>query len=157
MAFMPATDRTPGADGRVRLGRRGELLAAAHLRGLGFDILSRNHQTRYGEIDLIAFDGDTLVFAEVKTRRARVAIAAGGAAMPGAAPRGASWPEAGPDPALGWPAARQRRRLRRLALAWLADRGRQRPRAREIRFDLVRVLVDDRERLRAIEHVPGAL
>ncbi len=41
----------------------------AHMHRLGFSPLGRNERTRYGEIDLIAFDGRTLVFAEVKTRR----------------------------------------------------------------------------------------
>jgi putative endonuclease len=53
---------------RNRLGRSGEKLAATHLRALGFATLARNVRTRGGEIDLIAFDGRTLVFAEVKTR-----------------------------------------------------------------------------------------
>jgi Uncharacterised protein family UPF0102 len=52
-------------DGRRRLGHLGEELAAAHLKRLGFTLLERNVRTRYGEIDLIVFDGRTLVFAEV--------------------------------------------------------------------------------------------
>jgi putative endonuclease len=56
-------------DLRHRLGRRGEQLAAEHFERLGFAIVARNHRTRYGEIDLIACDGRTLVFCEVKTRR----------------------------------------------------------------------------------------
>jgi len=39
------------------LGRRGERLAAQHLRGLGFSMLGQNVRTRHGEIDLICFDG----------------------------------------------------------------------------------------------------
>src|SRR5271166_210983 len=58
-----------GGDLRRPLGRLGEDLAEAHLRGLGFATLARNERCRAGEIDLIAFDGRTLVFAEVKTRR----------------------------------------------------------------------------------------
>lgn len=38
------------------------------MRRLGFEILARNVRTRAGEIDLVAFDGATLVFAEVKAR-----------------------------------------------------------------------------------------
>ena len=52
----------PPKDPRHALGRLGEQLAAAHLERLGFAILARNARTRYGEIDLIAFDGHTLVF-----------------------------------------------------------------------------------------------
>ena len=57
-------------DPRRALGARGEGLALAHLERLGFALVARNHRTRWGEIDLIVFDGTTLVFVEVKTRRA---------------------------------------------------------------------------------------
>ncbi len=49
-------------------GRRGERIAARHLLKLGFDILARRYQARSGELDIIAFENDTLVFLEVKTR-----------------------------------------------------------------------------------------
>lgn len=52
----------PPKDPRHALGRLGEQLAATHLERLGFAILARNARTRYGEIDVIAFDGQTLVF-----------------------------------------------------------------------------------------------
>jgi putative endonuclease len=51
------------------LGERGERLAARHLKRQGMRILLRRYQTEQGEIDLIARDGDTLVFVEVKARR----------------------------------------------------------------------------------------
>jgi putative endonuclease len=51
------------------LGTRGEAVAARHLRRDGLRILLRGHRVRHGELDLIARDGDTLVFVEVKTRR----------------------------------------------------------------------------------------
>ncbi len=57
-------------DPRHRLGRLGEDLAAAHLERLGYTVLARNHRTRHGELDIVATDGGTLVFVEVKTRRA---------------------------------------------------------------------------------------
>ena len=50
------------------LGRKGEEVAAAYLEGRGLKIRQRNFRTRDGEIDLIADDGGTLVFLEVKTR-----------------------------------------------------------------------------------------
>ena len=53
---------------RKLLGRTGEDRAAHHLAGRGFRILERNFTAPYGEIDLIALDGDTVVFVEVKTR-----------------------------------------------------------------------------------------
>ena len=52
-----------------RLGDRGERLAARYLRRQGFRILARQWSSRSGEIDLIAADGDCIVFVEVKTRR----------------------------------------------------------------------------------------
>ena len=45
---------------RHAAGQRGEDLAAAHLERLGFQILARNHRTRFGELDLVAFDGDVV-------------------------------------------------------------------------------------------------
>jgi putative endonuclease len=49
-------------DPRRALGRLGEQLAADHLERLGFAVIERNARTRYGEIDLIVFDGHILVF-----------------------------------------------------------------------------------------------
>jgi putative endonuclease len=50
------------------LGRRGEDAAAKFLRKLGYVIVARGHRDRIGEVDLIAVDGRTVVFVEVKTR-----------------------------------------------------------------------------------------
>lgn len=52
-----------------RFGRRAEGIAATHLKKNGYSIIEKNYRTRTGEIDLIAMDGDTLVFIEVKARR----------------------------------------------------------------------------------------
>ena len=51
------------------LGQRGESFAARFLKKQGYRILARSDRQRWGEIDLIALDGRTLVFVEVKTRR----------------------------------------------------------------------------------------
>ncbi len=51
------------------LGDRGERLAARYLRRQGLRIVTRGYRTGAGEVDLIARDGDRLVFVEVKTRR----------------------------------------------------------------------------------------
>jgi len=65
----PEALRRPGGAGPAgERGRAGEELACAHLRGLGFGILERNYRCRVGEIDVVARDGDTLVFVEVKDR-----------------------------------------------------------------------------------------
>lgn len=130
----------PRADPRRTLGRLGEDLAAAHLNRLGFATLARNVRTRTGEIDLIVFDGRTLVFAEVKTRRVRSG-------------------ELGIRPdqePLPWLRPRQRARLRRLAVAWLSDERHERPRARSVRFDAVGVILDSRGRLLRLDHLEGA-
>jgi putative endonuclease len=53
------------------LGRRGERIAERHLRANGLRIFERNARVGRGEIDLVALDGDTLVFVEVKCRAGR--------------------------------------------------------------------------------------
>ena len=58
----------PAAPPRDALGDRGENLAARHLRDLGYKIIVRNFRCNLGEIDIVARDGKTLVFVEVKTR-----------------------------------------------------------------------------------------
>jgi len=54
---------------RQRLGGFGERTAAAHLQAKGYRIIDRNFRVREAEIDLVAIDGDALVFVEVRTRR----------------------------------------------------------------------------------------
>lgn len=54
---------------RKELGERGERASAAFLEKRGMRIVEKNWHCSYGEVDLIAMDGDTLVFCEVKTRR----------------------------------------------------------------------------------------
>lgn len=56
------------ADNKV-FGDRGERLAERHLKRLGYRILERNYRTPVGELDIVAMDGGTLVFVEVKARR----------------------------------------------------------------------------------------
>jgi len=56
-------------DRRKALGRQGEDLAAAYLARQGYDIIMRNWRIRSGELDIVAQDGDWLVFVEVRTRR----------------------------------------------------------------------------------------
>jgi putative endonuclease len=52
----------------VRPGQEGEGIAARYLRRLGYSIVKTNFKTRIGEIDIIAWEGDTLVFVEIKSR-----------------------------------------------------------------------------------------
>ncbi|HVA19723.1 MAG TPA: YraN family protein [Solirubrobacteraceae bacterium] len=138
----PAPDPSPppGEDPRRTLGRLGEDLAAAHFERLGFSALGRNERTRYGEIDLIAFDGYTLVFAEVKTRRV-------------SAYKHGIRPDQQP---LAWLNPRQSERLRQLAAAWLYDKQHIRPTAHTIRFDAIGVIVDTNDKLICLDHIEGA-
>src|SRR5215510_9386483 len=57
-----------GSDPRQILGISGEDLACAELLRRGYAIVERRYRTRFGEIDIIAKDGSTIVFVEVKTR-----------------------------------------------------------------------------------------
>lgn len=50
------------------IGNQGESLVCEYLRNQGYKILERNYRIRGGEIDIVAREGDTLVFVEVKTR-----------------------------------------------------------------------------------------
>ena len=54
---------------RKQLGNSGEIEAAKFLERLGYRILHRQLHGRFGELDLIALHGQTIVFVEVKTRR----------------------------------------------------------------------------------------
>lgn len=112
----------------------------AHFHRLGFTPLGRNERTRYGEIDLVVFDGHTLVFAEVKTRRV-------------SAHKQSIRPDQQP---LAWLHRRQSRRLRRLAAAWLCDKQHIRPTAHTIRFDAIGVILDTKDRLISLDHVEAA-
>jgi putative endonuclease len=53
---------------RQKTGRLGEEQAVQILRAKGYKIINRNFSTRYGELDIVAMDGDCLVFVEVKAR-----------------------------------------------------------------------------------------
>ena len=122
-------------DPRHTLGRLGEQLAAEHFERLGYEVIARNHRTRFGELDLIGLEGDALVFVEVKAGRS-----------------GASSGPARPVLAVG-PA--KQRRLRTLARAWLAGQ-RSIPAHRLIRFDAVGVSFDRRGDLLGVEHIRDA-
>ena len=99
---------------RLILGDRGERIAARHLRGLGYRVIGRNYRCPMGEIDIIARDGDTVVFVEVKTRSGR---------------------EFGePEEAVG---PRKRRKLRDVALCYIKSRRAPMP---AVRFDVVSIV-----------------
>jgi putative endonuclease len=56
---------------RRELGKEGEDLALNKLESLGYKCVERNYRCSLGELDLIARDGETLVFVEIKTRKGR--------------------------------------------------------------------------------------
>jgi putative endonuclease len=99
----------------TELGSHGERIAAAYLTDAGLHLLDRNWRCRDGELDIVAREGDALVFCEVKTRRG---IGYG-------------------HPVEAVTVTKQRR-LRTLAQRWLAAHDQHAP---ELRFDVVGVLV----------------
>ena len=56
---------------RLDLGKKGEALALKKVKRLGYKCIEQNYRCPLGEIDLIAKDGDCLVFIEIKTRKGR--------------------------------------------------------------------------------------
>jgi putative endonuclease len=120
-------------DPRHHLGAAGERLASEHLQRRGFRILERNFRTRWGELDIVAYDGNTLVFCEVKARRSRIG---------------------GVNP-LESVHARKQSRVRKMAGRWLIERP-GRPRAEQLRFDAIGVTFDAAGRLLELTHLEGA-
>ncbi len=111
------------------VGSAGEQLAVACLVGKGYRIVKRNFRFgREGEIDIIALDGDTLVFVEVK---ARSSLAYG-------------LPEAAVTPA-------KQRVLRRAALGYCYINSVE---GRECRFDVI--AIDLQAKPPAVRHIPNA-
>jgi putative endonuclease len=111
------------------LGDEGERIAAKHLKRQGYRILARQSRSRLGEIDLVALDGNVVVFVEVKSRR---------------------------DQREGSPAEavdlRKQRKLTQLGLAWLK---RRRLLGRPCRFDVVAIRWDSAGKP-VIEHFKNA-
>ena len=120
-------------DLRHHLGRAGEDAAAAHMQRLGYSVVARNHRTRFGELDLVVFDGTTLVFVEVKTRRASAS---------------------GRGP---WEALHERkcRQVRRMAAAFLLE-ATDRPHSPDLRFDAIGVVIDAYGKLVRLDHLEAA-
>src|SRR4051794_17606104 len=120
---------------RLSTGRRAEQLVAARLEAAGWRIVARNARTRRGELDIVALDGRTLVFIEVKAGRAGAAF--------------------GPERPVLSVGPRKQLQVRRLAAAFMAAR-RDLPRYDGIRFDAVGVTFDRGDRVVDVEHIPGA-
>jgi putative endonuclease len=120
---------------RRQTGQIAEDLVAARLAAAGWEIVERNARTRYGELDIVARDGRTLVFVEVKAARESARL--------------------GPERPILSIDFRKQRRVRRLATAWMAER-RDQTRYDEIRFDAVGVTLDPTGRPTDVEHIEGA-
>jgi putative endonuclease len=57
------------SSGRMRTGKKGEDIACAYLKRRGYRIVERNYKCPLGELDIVARDGDAIVFVEVKSRK----------------------------------------------------------------------------------------
>jgi putative endonuclease len=112
-----------------KLGLSGEALAEDHLRGLGYQIVEKDVRTPLGQLDLVAIDGKTLVFVEVKAR----------------AGHGFGLPQEAVD-------AKKIRKLRQLGLYYLKIR----PYRGSVRFDVVGLTVSD-GRLIRVDHIKNAI
>jgi ribonuclease HII len=71
LAAGPQTQMGLFNEERRAAGEAGEAMAAAHLRRLGYEVLCSRYRCREGEVDLVARDGETTAFVEVKARRGR--------------------------------------------------------------------------------------
>ena len=111
---------------RLPLGLRGEREAARFLRRWGYILIARSHRDRIGEIDLVAVDGRTVVFVEVKYR--------------------SDLEFGGPELALG---KRQQRRIVNAAVRFIQERGLEHE-DEDYRFDVLCLTPD------GIEHIPDA-
>lgn len=123
------------AHARQKTGARTEELVVRRLAAAGWEIVERNARTRYGELDIVARDGRTLVFVEVKAGRRNSAY--------------------GPERPILSVDARKQRRVRRLATAWMSER-RDAPPYDRIRFDAVGVTLDRSDHPVEIDHIRGA-
>lgn len=115
---------------RQQLGKWGEQVAASYLEARGWDILQRNWRCRHGEIDLIARDGQTLVFVEVRTRSTL---------QYGTAAESVNW--------------RKQQKLRQLALHYLAANQTCCP---SFRFDVVTLFRQEKTGQLTVSHYPHA-
>lgn len=120
---------------RRRTGEIAEELVARRLAAAGWEIVERNARTRYGELDIVARHGRTLVFIEVKGARQNTRF--------------------GPEKPILSIDFHKQRRVRRLATAWMSER-RDQPPYDEIRFDAVGVTLDRNGRAVDVEYVKGA-
>lgn len=121
-------DDLAGRDNKT-IGARGEEIACAYLKGQKFTIVERNFRCKGGELDIIAREGKTLVFVEVKARRTL---------------------SFGPPQMAVTPF--KQRQISKAALTWLA---RKKQFGVNARFDVVAVLLPDHT-VPVIDHIRNA-
>ncbi len=117
-----------GSD-NLTLGAQGEAIAVAYLKGQKFTVVERNFRCKAGEVDIVAREGKTFVFVEVKARRSL---------------------SFGP-PQLAVTPFKQRQ-ISKAALTWLAKNRLQEANAR---FDVIAILLSEHE-VPAIDHIRNA-
>lgn len=109
------------------LGKEGEELAVSFCKKKGYRILEKNYKTVFGEIDIVARDGDKIVFIEVKTRA---------------------------DDTFGYPFeavdAKKREKIRKVALCFMKKFKQEVP----ARFDVLSISLDDGRK--RVEHIIDA-
>jgi len=115
---------------RGATGKLGEDIAATHLERIGHRIVERNFRCIYGEIDLVAEEGEEIAFVEVRTRRSATFGL--------------------PEESITW---QKRQRMTRCALAYLSERQ---VKDRRWRVDLIAVQLE-RGRVTRLEHYRHAL
>ena len=115
---------------RKLLGDRGERAAVKYLKQQGFRIVAKQYRNSYGEVDIIAQDGKTMVFVEVKTRT--------------------STNDGQPFEAVD---LRKQEKITRVALAWLKQNNRLEQPAR---FDVISILWPDDKGEPQIQHFRNA-
>lgn len=135
--------QTPTSDARPAVGRAGELAVRELVVKRNWHVIDHNVRWREGELDLIAIDNNTLVFAEVKTLVAR-----------GPNGRNTFSPFESID-------RRKQTQVRMLAKRWLSDELRRKPEVRgmwfdSFRFDAFAVTLSRQHEVLSIEHLEDA-
>lgn len=115
---------------RSEVAKIGEELAAAHLKKKGYQILVQNYRALRGEIDLVAQDGNRIVFVEVKTRRS----------LKFGLPQEAVTP-------------RKQQQISKIALAYLQARDLLNA---PCRFDVIAIRLSSQLKLLHLEHIKNA-
>ena len=119
LRFLPCflRPKTDGAETTVEVGKVAEDTACKFLKKKGYKIIARNYRTRLGELDIVALDGETVAFVEVRSKKE------GSFGPPGASING-----------------EKSRRITRAAWNFLTKKG---IRDRDCRFDVVSIVYQE--------------